>query len=263
MTAGEAQLLATGFFEKLRSAPQRVLLLDYDGTLSPFVVDRNQAFPYPEVPELVSKISASGTRVVLISGRAAREIILLSGIVPHPEIWGSHGLERLRPDGSYEVEPLRSEDENALLRAAEAIRHDGLEPHLELKPGGVAVHWRGMSDPEIEQLRTRVKSLWADVLRESNLKLLDFDGGLELRTTAANKANAVNAILGESNADAAVAYLGDDLTDEDAFEALKGQGLAVLVRAEPRQTSADLRLKGPEELVRFLHDWSRATGGKG
>ncbi len=38
------------FLERLRSAPTRVLLLDYDGTLAPFVVDRTLALPYPEVP---------------------------------------------------------------------------------------------------------------------------------------------------------------------------------------------------------------------
>ena len=54
MTASEAQLVSAGFFQKLRSASQRVLLLDYDGTLAPVVVDRNQAFPYAEIPVLVS-----------------------------------------------------------------------------------------------------------------------------------------------------------------------------------------------------------------
>ncbi len=91
------------FLERLRSAPARVLLLDYDGTLAPFVVDRTLALPYPEVPPLIVRIMAQGTRVVLISGRPVRELLLLSGISPQPEIWGSHGLERLMADGRYEV----------------------------------------------------------------------------------------------------------------------------------------------------------------
>ena len=87
------------FLERLRSAPARVLLLDYDGTLAPFVVDRTLALPYPEVPPLIVRIMAQGTRVVLISGRPVREVLLLSGISPQPEVWGSHGLERLMADG--------------------------------------------------------------------------------------------------------------------------------------------------------------------
>ena len=54
-------------------------MLDYDGTLAPFVVDRTLALPYPEVPPLIVRIMAQGTRVVLISGRPVRELLLLSG----------------------------------------------------------------------------------------------------------------------------------------------------------------------------------------
>src|SRR5438128_10517394 len=87
----------------MRHASTRVLLLDYDGTLAPFTPDRMRAFPYREIPELVSKIMRHNTRVVLVSGRPARELLFLSGIQTQPEIWGSHGLERLYPDAAYEV----------------------------------------------------------------------------------------------------------------------------------------------------------------
>jgi len=83
----ERHLTYGPFLERLRSAPARVLLLDYDGTLAPFVVDRTLALPYPEVPPLIVRIMAQGTRVVLISGRPVRELLLLSGISPQPEVW--------------------------------------------------------------------------------------------------------------------------------------------------------------------------------
>ena len=78
----ERQITYGPFLERLRSAPARILLLDYDGTLAPFCVDRTLAFPYPEVPPLIVRIMRKGTRVVLISGRPVREILLLSGICP-------------------------------------------------------------------------------------------------------------------------------------------------------------------------------------
>ncbi|PYX18171.1 MAG: hypothetical protein DMG84_00935 [Acidobacteria bacterium] len=74
MKALERQISYGSFLDRLRSASARVLLLDYDGTLAPFSADRNLAFPYPEVPDLLARIMAEGTRVVLISGRPAREL---------------------------------------------------------------------------------------------------------------------------------------------------------------------------------------------
>ncbi|RME26788.1 MAG: trehalose-phosphatase, partial [Candidatus Zixiibacteriota bacterium] len=53
--------------------------------------------------------------------------------------------------------------------------------------------------------------------------------------------------------------LGDDRTDEDAFAALSSRGLKVLVRSEPRETAADLRLVPPDELRSFLDRWLEAT----
>jgi len=96
MKALERQISYAAFLDQLRSASTRVLLLDYDGTLAPFTVDRSLALPYPNVAERLMRIMKTGTRVVLISGRPAREVVSLIGIDPHPEIWGSHSLERLK-----------------------------------------------------------------------------------------------------------------------------------------------------------------------
>src|SRR5713226_10373047 len=104
MTVAVHQDVCGSFFQRVRRASSRALLLDYDGTLAPFTVDRARAFPYREIPELIVQIMRHQTRVVLISGRPATELLFLSGIHPHPEIWGSHGAERLHPDGSYEVD---------------------------------------------------------------------------------------------------------------------------------------------------------------
>src|SRR5438046_9995705 len=142
MKALERQASYASFLDRLRSASARVLLLDYDGTLAPFSADRNLAFPYPEIPDLLARIIAEGTRVVLISGRPARELLLLSGIHPHPEIWGSHGLERLLPDGSYQVEPPSTDHQSSLKAAVHSLNGCGFSSHVEVKPGGIAVHWR-------------------------------------------------------------------------------------------------------------------------
>ena len=122
MTVAVHQDVCASFLEKVRSATSRALLLDYDGTLAPFTPDRARAFPYREIPELISRIMRCNTRVVLVSGRPATELLFLSGINPHPEIWGSHGSERLLPDGSYEVEAPPPEQRKALQAASTALR---------------------------------------------------------------------------------------------------------------------------------------------
>jgi len=245
----------TLFFDQIRSAPYRVLLLDYDGTLAPFHIERDRAVPYREVPELLGRIIASGTRVVLISGRPARELRQLCGIHPQPEIWGSHGTERLLPDGTYHLQELAPEQRNGLREAERFLRQEGLEDRIEVKPTAVALHWRGLTKTEVEQLKSRVQPVWRDLTGRNSLELMEFDGGLEVRAQGEDKGKAVVAILRECNPNAAIAYLGDDRTDEDAFRALQGRGLTVLVRERDRPTSAEIHLRPPGELIEFLREW--------
>jgi len=263
MRVAEQQLdVCAPFMERLRRATSRVLLLDYDGTLAPFTPDRTRAFPYREIPELVSQIMRHKTRVVLISGRAATELLFLSGIHPHPEIWGSHGAERLLPDGSYHVDTPKPEQRSALQTALHSLRSCGLASRTETKPGGLAVHWRGLSPDERTSIENKVRALFSSLVENHGLVLLPFDGGLELHAPGKNKGDAVSTVLAESARDVAAAYLGDDQTDENAFRAIKGRGLSILVRPEPRPTMADLWLRPPDELGRFLRDWLVACGAE-
>jgi trehalose 6-phosphate phosphatase len=260
MNVAEPYEICISFFDRLRDAPERVLLLDYDGTLAPFTPDRMHAFPYRGIPELISRIMRAKTRVVLISGRSARELLLLTGIQPQPEIWGSHGAERLFADGRYEVDTPNAQHRLALQRARRTLIAKGLSERIECKPGSIAVHWRGLQEAQQNALSTEVRSVCEPLVAEDGMQLLAFDGGLELRAPGKDKGDAVQSILSEAGDHAAAAYLGDDQTDEDAFSAIKGRGLAVLVRSEPRTTMADTWLRPPDELLRFLRDWLRACG---
>ena len=96
---------------------------------------------------------------------------------------------------------------------------------------------------------------WESQLAGYALQMHEFDGGLEIRVQGVSKAEAVREILGETKADTPLAYLGDDLTDEDAFAALPENALKVLVRREQRPTRADLWLTPPDELLAFLDRW--------
>jgi trehalose-phosphatase len=244
------------FYHRLATAERCVLMLDYDGTLSPFVVKRDEAVPYPGVRSALSRIIAGGrTRVVIVTGRAVRDVVPLLDIDPLPEIWGSHGWEHRLPTGDYQPPVLPAEARVALEQAIAWGESRGFAPHLEVKPASVAFHWRGMETHRIEELRTEVEQHWGALSRNGTLTLKPFDGGYELGVPGKTKADAVERILHTEAGAIPAAFLGDDRTDEDAFTALAGNGLRVLVRNEVRETSADLWLTPPEELLSFLERW--------
>lgn len=251
--------ILNSFFERLGRAPHPVLLLDYDGTLAPFRLQRDEAVPYPGVIPILNEIQRSGrTRVVVISGRAIDDLIPLLGLAETPEIWGSHGWERRHSDGRREIFPMEPRLLAAMDAGGKAAEHVGHA--LERKPGCLAIHWRGSSPDTIQELKETIGRAWARLAEEQSLELKNFDGGLELRLPGRHKGCVVKDILDDLEDPASViAFLGDDLTDEDAFAALEGHGLRVLVRSEARDTRADCRITPPEELLTFLTRWRDLT----
>jgi len=247
------------FLQTISAARKVALLLDYDGTLAPFHIRRDQALPYPAVARVLQEIVRNGrTKVVVITGRDAHELLSLLDIHPRPEIWGVHGLQRLRPDGAAEVSNLNERTRKGLSEAEGWLNYQQLLHTAEFKPGGIAVHWRGLGDALAKQLRSRVLLGWRLIAERSGLSLLEFDGGIEILAPEANKGEAVRTLLLEIGPDTPVAYLGDDTADEAAFRAIGKRGVSVLVRPEERQTLAQFWLKPPDEVVEFLELWLRS-----
>jgi trehalose-phosphatase len=246
------------FYQNLGRANNPALLLDYDGTLSPFREERDQAVPYPGVTgKLDSIIAGNHTRLVIISGRRAHELVDLLRLKRQPEIWGSHGNERLMPDGEYHLSQLSKAEIDGLKEAAVWARKEGLVECMEGKPAGLAFHWRGLDEDSAALIRNKIVDKWTPLLDQHGLKLMNFDGGIEIKVSSRDKGNAVKRIVSELEKDALIAYLGDDLTDEDAFSALRGKGLNIMVRQQLRETVADLWLKPPDELLEFLEKWDK------
>lgn len=266
------------FFRRLGNARRRVLMLDYDGTLAPFVIERDRALPYPGVREILNDIlRAGGCEVWLISGRSISDLLPLVDLESTPGVWGSHGWESLEPGAAaasqIERGELPAEAAEGLAKAVSWARPwataQGIGDRLEIKHGCIALHWRGMVNDEIERVRKAVTDAWTPIKNQAALQLRGFDGGLELRVPGRDKGSAVESILGpvktaeasgpgaagESDSSTVAAYLGDDLTDEDAFGAMRGRGLRALVRPECRETTADVWLRPPAELLEFLEAW--------
>jgi trehalose-phosphatase len=230
MKALDPALDLDAFWRFVASAPRRALLLDFDGTLAPFASDRLRPRMREGVAAAVVEIARSGkTRVAIVTGRDARELRSLLPADLSAEIWGSHGLERLDVSGAYEA-PAATPQVAAVRDAAAAwVVERGHEPNLEIKPFGFALHRR--ADPEAyDRLRPELLRRWEDEASRGGLDLLEFDGGFEFRPAGHHKGEVVRRVIAEEGPGSAVAYLGDDWTDEDAFRALDGNGLSVLVR---------------------------------
>jgi trehalose 6-phosphate phosphatase len=246
------------FFRSFVGAPRSLLLLDYDGTLAGFRIDRFTARPWAGVRQLLARIQSQGhTRIALVTGRPATEIWPMLALESRPEVWGLHGAERLYPDGRCELESGSDVARARLDEVRASLKRYALGGLYEDKANAAVVHWRGRSAAQARAIEQKTRALFEPLAQLDGLALLEFDGGLELRI-GRDKGGAVREILRYEDPASPVAYLGDDYTDEAAFRAVNeapGPHLSVLMRREERKTAADIWLKPPAELRSFLERW--------
>jgi len=248
------------FLKEMPHAANRTLLLDYEGTIADFSRDSGAARSSRRVHNLLNQIrDATKTRLILVTAQRAQDTLRLSGL-EQVEIWGCHGLERLRANGNVEVPDLDAGVLQALSRLDKLLTREGLTNFVEHKPAGIAIHSMRV-DTHPREIEEKVYGLWAKLPDRRGLSLTRFHNGLEIRANVRNKRDVVRTILGEIGTTAAVAYLGEDQSDEDAFAALQGYGLGVLVRRQYRPTIADVWIRPPEGVIAFLGDWVDACGG--
>lgn len=226
-----------------------ILALDYDGTLAPFRQRRDLAYPYAGMRVVLDRLPTEGpSRFVVISGRQAASVACLLDVHPAPEIWGCHGAERLARRRLHTEPQISPGQRQALERARQIV----VDPdRLETKSCAVAVHWRGLAPEEMSEMESDLRPKLEVLASEGDLELRPFDGGLELRLPGHNKGQAMKTLAAE-NPEAVIFYLGDDATDEDAFAALQGRGVGILVAQRPRPTKASFWIRPPQEVLTLL-----------
>jgi trehalose 6-phosphate phosphatase len=258
--AANARIAA--FLSHVPKARSRALLLDYDGTLAPFSSNPQQAYPYPEIANALNRIQCeTDTRLAIVTGRRASDIpklLNLTGL----EVWGCHGLERVRPNASDQIARVDARLLAAIETASKLIAAEGLSAFAERKTASIAVHWRGR-EAMAESVMRSMRRIWSMIPDRDGLRFAPFESGIEIRPAMRDKGDAVRSIFSEMGPDVAMAYLGDDETDEEAFGALTRRGLNILVRQEYRPTLADTWIKPPGELLAFLSGWIAACKGNG
>lgn len=227
------------------------LFLDVDGTLLE-IAARPQAVSVPDpLRQMLRRLSVgSGGAVALVSGRAIADLDALFAPLALPSA-GLHGFEHRGAGGAYSTRPLPAAASLELARGVMlelARRHAGLL--VEDKKFALALHYRGAPDLE-ETVVTAMTDVVARVGEE--LELQRGKMVVELRPAGASKGKAVAAFLGEAPfAGRLPVFLGDDLTDEPAFELVnRHQGVSVLVGA-PRPSAARARLEDVAAVRRWL-----------
>lgn len=251
---GRVEDLAEALWAEARDAEHRLLLMDYDGTLAPFHVDPLEAHPVPGAAPLLERITAAGTRVAVISGRPVaqlRRLLEVGGIT----LVGEHGWEIWDPGTGLSRHPLPPSVAGSLARVAAAARREPWGERLEEKRTSLVLHTRGMPEEAASRAAGSFGDLWLAEKPPAGLSLQPIDGGMELRATDRDKGSAVRDILSTCPPGVFSIYLGDEWTDEDAFRALAGRGAGIRVGLAERDSHAQHRLAGPEEVIAFLRRW--------
>jgi len=190
------------------------------------------------------------THVALVTGRIATEARAMVGDVA---LWvvGNHGAERLAPDGTSSVDATVAPYEAALARASQALGErlgDMPGVLIEFKRWSLAVHYR-LADPA---LVPRVEAAVRDTAAREGLRVASAKMVFELRPpTDVNKGSAALALLGRFGArgdGARAMFVGDDVTDEDAFRRLRGEvpgAVTVRVGSPDVETAAEFVVDDP------------------
>jgi trehalose 6-phosphate phosphatase len=222
------------------------LFLDIDGTLAGFEPTPEAVQPTPRRTALLRRLGRRlGGRLAAVSGRELAEIDRILG-ASVPAAAGVHGLERRCSDGKV----IQAAPHPALAKAratAQAFAADHPGVRVEDKGMAFALHYR-----LAPRMASAVGDL-ADRLADSGLVLQPGDQVIELKTPGADKGVAIAAFMAEAPFKGGrPVFVGDDLTDEDAFAAaIRLGGFGVLV-GPARKTLARHRLEGVDDVLDWL-----------
>lgn len=239
--------------------------LDFDGTLSEIVPDPDSARLVDGAAEALARL-AERCPVAILSGRDLADI---RDRVAVPGLWyaGSHGFESIAPDGSYRQNDDAAAAVPVLERAAADLRETLAHikgTRVEHKRFAVAVHYRDVAADNVGEVAASTHR----VGRREHLRVTNGRKVVELRPDVDwNKGTTLEWIREQIARSAGPAtsnevsqkvlpiYIGDDLTDEDGFDAVKADGIGILVRHTEdgdRRSAARFTLENPDRVREFL-----------
>ncbi len=232
--------------ERLARTPVLLVATDYDGTLAPIVENPADAVPDREAIVALRALAAlPQTHAAIISGRALAELASLSGAPDEIHLVGSHGSE-FDADFLRSLTPEQDRLRARVLDELESIARSGDGFLVERKPASVAFHFRNATDADADRA---IREIAEGPARFEGVHVKDGKKVVELCVLETNKGRALEALRRRCGA-SAVLFLGDDVTDEDAFVTLTGPDVGVKVG--PGESVATLRLGDTHEVARTL-----------
>jgi trehalose 6-phosphate synthase/phosphatase len=223
--------------EAYKRARRRLLIMDYDGTLVPFANRPEQVPPPPVVVRLLTALVADPRNcVALISGRQTDVLDAWFGAIEGLWLVAEHGAE-LKPPRSSSWEPLRpqasGEWKTAVLPILEHFVDRTPGSFVEEKKYSVVLHYR-MAEPEFGAwLANELVSMLEAMLAETELRAFLGEKIVEIRPVWVNKGKASERLLAAQPEPDFLFAAGDDRTDEDLFEQIRGDGWTVRVGSGP------------------------------
>jgi alpha,alpha-trehalase len=246
--------------EATRDGPAVCIFLDYDGTLTPIVERPEDAVLDPEMRERLRQV-ATRYRTAVISGRGLADLLPRVDV---PDIFyaASHGFE-LRHPGGEEMANEAAEQAAAGLDELQAMLERKLAgtpgTQLERKRFGLAVHYRRAApdaEATVERAVEEAAAAFPALTVKTGKKVFEFVPDLDW-----DKGKALQWILetaGLARDSAYPIYIGDDVTDEDAFRAIDDWGCGIAVGEDgPAETFAYFKLEDVDAVGRFLEALAR------
>lgn len=230
------------------------LFLDYDGTLTP-IVDRPELAILSADMRATVKALADHCTVTIISGRDRRDVEQLVNL-DSLFYAGSHGFDIAGPHGWHVQHEPAAQYIPAIDGAERTLRETLRGVHgtiVERKKYSVALHYRLVADADMHTMHEAVRAALSE---QPELRKMDGKKVFELQPRIDwDKGKAVLWLLQalDLNTTAVLPlYLGDDITDEDAFKALDGLGIGIVVGEDARPSIARYVLKNPDKVHEFL-----------
>jgi trehalose 6-phosphate phosphatase len=242
---------------ELTTGRQPAVFYDFDGTLSEIVEDPDSARLVDGAADALTSLSAA-CPVAILSGRDLADVRERIGL---PGLWyaGSHGFELTGPDGTHHQNPEAAASIPVLTEAAADLADQlGHIPGVvvEHKRFGVAVHYRNAARDRVGEVAAAVRTAG----QRTALRVTTGREVIELRPNIDwDKGKTLHWVLdyirdNEGAGPLLPIYLGDDITDEDAFDAVDDDGIAILVRHSDdgdRATAARYALDDPGRVREF------------
>ncbi len=237
------------------AARRPAFFFDFDGTLSEIVDDPASAIPVPGAQESLRELAARYP-VAVLSGRDLADVQARVGI---PGLWyaGSHGFEMVGPDGVHHRNETAAQAIPVLEDAAKELA-GRLAPiagvAVEHKRYAVAVHYRNAGPGAAGAVTAAAH----DVGRRAGLKVTSGRMVVELRPNLDWDKGKTLEWIGEQiagNRPLLPVFVGDDLTDEDAFDSVLHDGIGIVVRHTEdgdRATAARFSLDSPDRVREFI-----------